>query len=186
VTKASQGRAPVGGGIVHAGVMTSSLRSAALLVATAVVLTGCTGAEGEEPEAQSGAQPEVTQSYEDSVVQPGAVLEVPDQTREGRNLRVEQVRATDGGWVVVATADGRHTLGVGEVPAGEQPQEILVGLAEDVEPGEHDLVAHLYTDDGDNEFNESDQPLAAEAGQEDELGFPGESARFTLTLELDE
>lgn len=161
--------------------MSLPARRTALALSTAVLLAGCTGSGDDAPTA---AAPEVQQRYDEAVVDPAAVLEVSDQTSAGRSLLVEQVAATDGGWVVVATDDGSDVLGVGLVEPSAEPQEIRVGLAEDVEPGELPLQAQLYVDDGDREFNAADRPLAAEGGQSDELGFPGESAAFTLTLDL--
>ena len=155
-----------------------------LALATAGALAACsddTDAPATTPGGAVSANPFAGDL--EPVVHEAAVLEVEDQTSLGANLRVARVAAPDGGFVVISTADGTDTYGIGPVEPTDTPTEIRVALGEDITSGEHQLLARLYADDGDGQFGPEDPPLAASEGNDDG-GFAGESDEFTLTLDI--
>ncbi len=169
---------------------TRSLTLPVLALAATAVLSACTtettptapvaGASGSSS-APTAVTPTGAAAAPEAVVDNDAVLEVEDQTSEGPTVNVKAAAVTAGGWVVVAADGGRNVLGYGEVPAGSTPTVVQVSLAEIItEPTE--LVARLYDDaNGDGIFGAGDKPVTNDDNDNDDAGFPGESATFMFT-----
>ena len=155
-----------------------SLPLSLLALPLAVALSACTA--DAPPPASDQPVGDPVQEVE-PVVDPAAVLEVEDQTSEGPTV-LARAAATAGGFVVVLGDNGRNVLGFSEVPAGTEPQDIQISLAE--EPTEEiDLSARLYADtNGDGLYGDGDLPI--DNGEQDDSDdaevFAGELETFTF------
>ncbi len=130
------------------------------LLATAS-LAACT-TESTPPGAASNPTAEAVTTVEDTA----AVLTVPDHTSEGPTVLVEAAALTEGGFVVVASDEGRNVLGTGVVPAGTEAAPVQVSIAEEITE-ETELVAQLYTDEnGSGLYDAGDRPVSN--GEDDE------------------
>ena len=160
-----------------------SLTLPVLALAATAVLSACTTES--TPTAPVASGPAVAPTGEaagpEAVVDNDAVLEVEDQKSEGPTVNVKAAAVTAGGWVVVAADGGRNVLGYGQVPAGSTPTLVQVSLAEIItEPTE--LVARLYDDaNADGIFGAGDKPVSNDDNDNDDAGFPGESATFMFS-----
>ena len=154
-----------------------------LALSATAVLSACTTES--TPTAPLAGAPAVTPTGEAAgpaaVVDNDAVLDVEDQKSAGPTVNVKAAAVTAGGWVVVASDGGRNVLGYGQVPAGSTSTVIQVSLAEIItEPTE--LVARLYDDaNADGIFGAGDRPVTNDDNDNDDTGFPGESATFMFS-----
>lgn len=105
------------------------------------------------------------------VPDPGASVEVDDQSGDGRSVVVREVRLSGGpGWVVIRTDDddddGR-VLGAAAVQPGRSGP-VTVTLTEPVPgSGDDDLTAVLHLDDGDGVFDERTDPAVLDEDDDD-------------------
>lgn len=101
----------------------------------------------------------------------GAELEVDDQSGDGRTVRVEQARLSDGtGHVALLDRDGRL---LGSVPVPRGDRAVTVRLREPLRASA-ELVAVLHADDGDGRFErERDAVVVDDDGEreEDDLDY---------------
>ena len=106
-----------------------------------------------------------------AVPDPGASVEVDDQTGDGRTVVVRGVRLSGGpGWVVIRTDDddddGR-VLGAAPVQSGRSGP-VTVTLTEPVPgSGDDDLTAVLHLDEGDGVFDERTDPAVLDEDDDD-------------------
>lgn len=161
---------------------TRSFRLPVLSLAAVAALSACTAdtppsPAGPEASGAGGAVEDLK-----VVTDPDAVLKVEDQTSEGPTVLAEAA-ATKGGFVVVLADEGRNVLGTGVVPAGTEPADVQVSLAE--EPTEEiELIARLYADtDGNGLYSAGDQPVTNDEDDDsdDAEVFPGEQEIFSFT-----
>lgn len=163
------------------GMRTRSFRLPLLSLAAVAALSACT-AETPPPAGPESSGAEGAAEDLKVVTDPDAVLKVEDQTSEGPTVLAEAA-ATKGGFVVVFADEGRNVLGTGIVPAGTEPADVQVSLAE--EPTEEiELIARLYADtDGNGLYSAGDQPVTngKDDDSDDAEVFPGEQATFSFT-----
>ena len=99
-----------------------------------------------------------------TVVDNSAEVEVEDQTGNGRTVAVEEVRiGTEPGFVVIYDA-GRSVLGWTYVPS--RVRGVTIELTTPVQAS-RELVAALFRDDGDKEFDPQVDPLIVEQDDDD-------------------
>ena len=104
-----------------------------------------------------------------TVVDNAAGVDVEDQTGDGTSVQVEEVRiGTEPGFVVIYDA-GRSVLGWTYVPS--RVRGVTVELTTPVQAS-RELVAALFRDDGDKEFDPQVDPLIVEQDDDDQETEP--------------
>ena len=104
-----------------------------------------------------------------TVVDNAADVDVEDQTGDGTSVQVEEVRiGTEPGFVVIYDA-GRSVLGWTYVPS--RVRGVTVELTTPVQAS-RELVAALFRDDGDKEFDPQVDPLIVEQDDDDQETEP--------------
>ena len=99
-----------------------------------------------------------------TVVDNSAEVDVEDQTGDGRSAQVEEVRiGAEPGFVVIYDP-GQSVLGWTYVPSGVRG--VTVELTTPVQAS-RELVAALFRDDGDKEFDPQVDPLIVEQDDDD-------------------
>lgn len=151
----------------------------ALTLPVAFVLSACT--EEAPPPSPGGDDGVAGDEFpaDQPVVDEAAVLEVEDQKSEGPTV-LARAAATDGGFVVVIGDEGRNVLGYSEVPAGTEPENVQISLAEEI-TDEVELIARLYADtNGDGLYGAGDEPITNDEDDDDDDpdAFAGEQEVF--------
>lgn len=86
-------------------------------------------------------------------------VELEDQSGDGASVLVEEVQATEAGWVVVLDSAGT-VLGTASVPVGEV-RDVTIDLTTPVS-ATGELSAVLHRDDGDGAFDTATDPAVLE------------------------
>jgi hypothetical protein len=123
--------------------------------ASGVMLSGSPRVEADRPSpsapmASTTGLPGGADPVASVVLDPEAEVEVADQTGDGRQVRLEEVEMTSRGFVVVVSRPRQVVLGV--APVDSEKEGFAVGLERPVE-GNQRLVVMLFADDGDGDFD---------------------------------